>query len=182
MIKILKNPLTTNYQELKKEVFSNKMPWYYYDKTVPESQTQDIPFFSHILLRRPDEEFNGVSAPLISIPTSPYFETCYYVLKEILDYNEVYFDVVYRMNLNLTLNSTIKESVPHTDLCLPHKVVIIYLNEFSDGRTIVVDDNNEKNYSSPVLDEGIIFDGKHTHFHECPRRDEKRVVLVANVE
>ena len=85
MIKELKNPLTTNYQDLKKEVLSNKMPWYYYQKTVPEFETQDIPFFSHILLRRPDEEIDGVTAPLISIPTSPYFEKCYYVLKEILN-------------------------------------------------------------------------------------------------
>ena len=102
MIKELKNPITDNYKDLKKEIFSEDMPWYYYEKTVSELETQDIPFFSHMLLRRPLEEMDGMPAPLISIPTSKYFEKCYHVLKEILDYNEVYFDVVYRMNLNLT--------------------------------------------------------------------------------
>ena len=182
MIKELKNPITDNYKNLKKEIFSEDMPWYYYEKTVSELETQDIPFFSHMLLRRPLEEMDGMPAPLISIPTSKYFEKCYHVLKEILDYNEVYFDVVYRMNLNLTLNNSIKESIPHTDFCLPHKVVIIYLSEFSDGRTVVLDEKNKKYYSNPSLDQGIIFDGKYKHFHECPLINEKRVVLVANIE
>ena len=130
MIKELKNPLTDNYKNLKKEIFSEGIPWYYYEKTVSEFEAQDIPFFSHMLLRRPLEEIDGMPAPLISIPTSKYFEKCYFILKEILDFNNINFNVVYRMNLNLTLNNSIKESMPHTDLNLPHKVLIIYLNKF----------------------------------------------------
>ena len=73
-----------------------------------------------------------------------YGYTCYFILKEILDFNNINFDVVYRMNLNLVLHNALKESVPHTDLNLPHKVVIVYLNSFQNGRTIVFDKNNKK--------------------------------------
>jgi len=181
MITAIENPLLYEYKKLKELVLSNTMPWYYYDKTVPEFETQDIPFFSHILLKRPDEGEEDVPAPLISVPTSPYFEQCYNVIKQILDYNNIHFNILYRMNLNLTLNSTIKESMPHTDFCLPHKVVIVYLTAFNKGRTIVLDKINEKHYSTPDEDSVIIFDGEYTHYHECPDVNEKRIVLVANI-
>ena len=42
------------------------------------------------------------------------------------------------MNINLTLHSKLKESIPHVDGNFPHKVVIDYLNEFTKGRTIVL--------------------------------------------
>ena len=71
---------------------------------------------------------------------------------------------------------------PHTDLNLPHKVVIVYLNTFSKGRTVVLGEDGQKFYSNPKENGVIMFDGKLTHFQESPNKDEKRIVMVANFQ
>ncbi len=181
MIEKLLNPKTENYKDLKNIILTEKIAWYYHNKTTL-SKDQDIDFFSHALLSRPQHENNGIQVPAVSSPNSVYFEKCYFILKEILDFNNINFDVVYRMNLNLTLHNTLKESLPHTDLNLPHKVLIIYLNQFKNGKTIVLDKNNKKFYSNPKEDGVIIFDGKLLHYHETPELHEKRLVMVANFQ
>jgi|TARA_R110000822_G_C15114255_1_gene473288 hypothetical protein len=182
MIKELANPVTDNYKDFKKNLLSNTMPWFYYDKTTTKSSNKDMPFFSHILLRRPDRGTEEEPKIPISEIGSTYFQTAYLILKEILDFNNINFNIVYRMNLNLTLHSEIKESQPHTDFCLPHKVVIVYLNEFEEGRTIVLNDKNKKFYSQPKENKVIIFDGKHEHYQESPSLHDQRIVMVANIQ
>ena len=181
MIEELKNPITNNYKYLKNIILTKKIAWYYHNKT-NLSKDQDIDFFSHALLSRPQHKNDGIEVPAVSSPNSVYFEKCYFILKEILDFNNINFDVVYRMNLNLTLHNALKESLPHTDLNLPHKVLIIYLNEFKNGKTIVLDKNNKKFYSNPKEDGVIVFDGKLLHYHETPELHEKRLVMVANFQ
>jgi hypothetical protein len=182
MIKELTNPITDNYEDFKKVLLSDKMPWFYQDKTVPESSDEDMPFFSHLLLQRPD--IGTAKEPKIPISNvgSTYFETAYFILKEILDFNNIKFDIVYRMNLNLTFHTKVKTSQPHTDFCLPHKVVIVYLNKFEEGRTIVLDETNKKFYSEPKENKVIIFNGKYKHYQESPAIHDQRIVMVANIQ
>tara|TARA_R110002012_G_scaffold71350_1_gene183138 strand:+ start:1004 stop:1552 length:549 start_codon:yes stop_codon:yes gene_type:complete len=182
MITELKNPVTENYKNLKNLVLGNNFPWYYLDKTVYGTDKKDMSFFAHSLLGRPTHEIDGKKIPAIPESSSPYFHQCYFILKEILDYNNVDFEVMYRMNINMTPHSSIKESLPHIDLNLPHKVVIVYLNKFSKGRTVVLGKDKQKFYSNPKEDNVIIFDGKLTHFQESPNKDEKRIVMVANFQ
>ena len=179
MINKLKNPLTEDYKELKKIVLSNEISWHYSPTTTInlDSKSKDMEFFSHILLNRPDPTDNGIKVPLV---TSPYFEKCYLILEHILDFNNIHFDVLYRMNLNLTLHSSVKESTPHIDLPLKHKVIIIYLSSFEEGKTIVLDKNNKKMYSEAKEDDIIMFDGDLAHYQQSPKIDDKRVVMVAN--
>tara|TARA_R100000655_G_scaffold86282_1_gene126255 strand:+ start:1058 stop:1603 length:546 start_codon:yes stop_codon:yes gene_type:complete len=179
MINKLKNPLTEDYKELKKIVLSNEISWHYSPTTTInlDSKSKDMEFFSHILLNRPDPTDNGIKVPLV---TSPYFEKCYLILEHILDFNNIHFDVLYRMNLNLTLHSSVKESTPHIDLPLKHKVIIIYLSSFEEGKTIVLDKNNKKIYSEAKEDNIIMFDGELAHYQQSPTIDDKRVVMVAN--
>jgi len=181
MITELKNPLTEEYKNLKKLVISPYLPWFYLNKTT-DSKNKDISFFSHALLSRPVHEIDGRKFPAIPESNSDYFLKCYFILKEILDFNSVSFEVMYRMNINLTLHSELKESIAHTDLNLPHKVVIIYLNAFSKGRTIVLGGDKQKFYSNPKEDAVIMFDGKLGHYQECPDIHEKRIVMVANFQ
>jgi len=180
MINKLKNPLTEDYKELKKIILSNKIAWHYNLTTTIDlnpDPKKDMEFFSHVLLDRPDPAKDGIAVPYVS---SAYFEKCYFILKEILDFNNIHFDVVYRMNLNLTLHSSIKESTPHLDLPLTHKVIIIYLSSFEEGKTIVLDKNNKKMYSEAKEDDIIMFDGDLAHYQQSPKIDDKRVVMVAN--
>ena len=183
MINELKNPLTEDYKQLKQIILSNEISWHYNLTTTidlnPDPKNKDMEFFSHVLLNRPDKANNGIAVPYVS---SAYFEKCYLILEQILDFNNIHFDVLYRMNLNLTLHSSIKESTPHIDLPLTHKVIIIYLSSFEEGRTIVLDKNNKKMYSKAKEDNIIMFDGKLTHYQESPAIDDKRVVMVANFQ
>ena len=143
MITKLKNPITEDYKNLKKLIFGNNFPWYYLDKTVSTTDKKDMGFFAHCLLGRPTHEVDGKKVPAIPESSSSYFHQCYFILKEILDFNNINFEVMYRMNINMTPHSSIESSVPHTDLNLPHKVVIVYLSEFSKGRTIVLGKDKE---------------------------------------
>ena len=181
MITELKNPLTEDYKQLKKIILSNEISWHYSSTTTINlnSKSKDMEFFSHVLLNRPDPTDNGIKVPLV---TSAYFEKCYLILEQILDFNNIPFDVLYRMNLNLTLHSSVKQSTPHIDLPLKHKVIIIYLSSFEEGRTIVLDKNNKKIYSEAKENNIIMFDGKLTHYQESPGIDDKRVVMVANFQ
>ena len=181
MITKLKNPLTEDYKQLKKIILSNEISWHYSPTTTINlnSKSKDMEFFSHVLLNRPEPTDDGIKVPLV---TSAYFEKCYLILEQILDFNNIPFDVLYRMNLNLTLHSSVKESTPHIDLPLKHKVIIIYLSSFEEGKTIVLDKNNKKIYSKAKEDDIIMFDGKLTHYQESPAIDNKRVVMVANFQ
>tara|TARA_R110002153_G_scaffold243271_1_gene398572 strand:+ start:44 stop:589 length:546 start_codon:yes stop_codon:yes gene_type:complete len=181
MITELKNPITKEYKNLKELVSGPYLHWFYLDKTT-DSKNKDLSFFSHNLLSRQVHEIEGNKVPAIPVSTSPYFEKCYFILKEILDYNNISFEVMYRMNINLTLHSEIKESIPHTDLNLPHKVVIVYLNEFTKGRTIVLREDKQKIYSNTKEDNVIMFDGKLAHYQESPDIYDKRIVMVANFQ
>jgi hypothetical protein len=181
MITYLKNPITEAYKELKEFVFSDKISWHYNATTTTNNSNlkkKDMEFFSHMLLGRPQNEDNRIAVPYVS---SKYFEKCYFILKEILDFNNIHFDVVYRMNLNFTLHSSVKETTPHTDLNFPHKNIIIYLSSFENGRTIVLDKNNKKMFSETKENNIIMFDGELAHYHESPAIDDKRIVMVANL-
>jgi len=182
MITELKNPVTEDYKNLKNLISSYSFPWYYLDKTVHETNKKDMGFFAHCLLGRPVHELDGKKVPAIPESSSGYFHQCYFILKEILDFNNIDFEIMYRMNINMTPYSCVKESVPHTDLNLPHKVVIVYLNTFAKGRTVVLGEDEQKFYSNPKEDNVILFDGKLTHFQESPDKDEKRIVMVANFQ
>lgn len=180
MIKNLKNPVTENYKKLKNTVLSNNFPWYYLDKTVSDTDEEDMGFFAHCLLGRPTHQSYGKQVPPIPERVSTYFDECYFILKEILDFNNIDIEVMYRMNINMTPHSTVKSSIPHIDLNFPHKVVIVYLTKFSQGRTIVLGEDNQKFFSNPKEDNVIMFDGKLEHYQECPDIGEKRIVIVAN--
>ena len=47
MLKVLENPLTNNFLELKKYVFSNDFTWKY-------EQSTGVDFYSHTFLQRPE--------------------------------------------------------------------------------------------------------------------------------
>ena len=181
MITELKNPITNEYKNLKEFVLTTNFPWYYHDQTVPNQKNKDFPFFSHGLLSRAAHEIEGKKYPAIPKKNSDYFETAYFILKEILDFNNFKFNIVYRMNLNLTFHTEIKTSQAHTDLGLPHKVVIVYLNTVENGRTIVLDETNQKHYSEPKENKVIFFDGKYKHYQESPGMYDQRIVMVANI-
>ena len=72
MLKVLKNPVTSNYVDLKEFILSNDFVWRYDTST-------GMPFYGHTFLERPEE--TGFSQPL-----SELVNLNLTVLKEIIDF------------------------------------------------------------------------------------------------
>ena len=182
VIKELKNPMTPKYMELKKVIFSPGFPWCNVGRTVDESSpilesdlvdpnVKDFNLFVHSFITRPDHE---VMYPQI---TSPFAELAARVAGEILLANRIYPAVFYRIAANYVVDSS-GRSPKHFDHDFPHQNLLVYLNEFDGGETIVYDSDNNEHRSSPKLDLPIVFDGSLHHCHDASPSG-KRFALVA---
>ena len=163
MIKVLENPKTNNYYQLKKFVLSNEFPWRH-------NESCNMPFYSHVFLQRP--EINGYSEP-----HSKWTNQNLMVMAEIIDYNSLYKDIPYfflRSNANATHPDSGRQySDRHVDHPnTPHSNLIVYLTD-TDGDTIIGD-----NRHSPKEDDIVLFTGEH-----CMQRPSKgrRVILISTI-
>ena len=160
MIKVLENPLTSNYLELKNFVLSSEFPWLY-------SHSTKMPFYSHVFLDRPENV-------KFSNPQSEFLGLNLKVLDEIIQHNNLFDRYFFlRSNANCVhADSGEQFSEPHIDHTFPHFNFIVYLTN-SGGNTIVEEDTHE-----PIEDQPIIFTG--WHHMQLPKK-ERRIVLVATI-
>ena len=170
-IDILKNPKTSNYKKLKSLVLSSDFTWHY-------SRTMETPdghsFDSHCFLCRPD---------VIKFPTSTsdHMSLCYDVFMEILSFNQLEVNCIFRMNANKTYPNSgngDKFSKIHIDHPWKHNNILIYLNN-AGGKTIIprIGMRRFMNTSHDPKEDDIIKFGGSEHAHEYPKKDP-RVVLV----
>ena len=143
MLKVLKNPVTSNYVDLKQFILSNDFVWRYDTST-------GMPFYGHTFLERPEE--TGFSQPL-----SELVNLNLTVLKEIIDFNNLFDRYFFlRSNVNCVHPDNDKQfSEPHFDHDFPHFNLLVYL--CGDGETIVEnenyfpDDNNISNLTKNLF-------------------------------
>ena len=102
MLKILKNPKTETYQSLKKSIFDREFPWYYQNESTSSSDHIDghtnHPHYSHIILRRPDDNKNRYTEV-----KSSGIELVVKCISEIFEFNNIDFnsDLFFtRINVN----------------------------------------------------------------------------------
>jgi len=169
ILKELKNPVTEKYLELKKYILSDKFPWFY-DVTSPLED--GIPFFSHTVLARPEEEF-----PVPEV-RSEIFNSSVIVLRDIFRYNNIHVNTLLRINVNYTFYFNGGTACPlHYDHPFQHKNLLIYLTN-SHGPTVLINTKTkQEDYFHPQEDAIITFEGKHYHYQ--PKLGERRIVLVA---
>jgi len=171
-IKVLKNPKTQLYLNVKRMILSEHFSWFWQKTTIVEDEKIDekkyhnISCYSHTFLTRPEDNKK------YSSPSSNYLDEVSEVFKEILDHNNIRINTFIRMNANCTHQySKVLNCIPHTDHEFPHNNIIMYLSD-SGGSTIV----NSHEYS-PSEDDVIVFGGER-HYYQTPRHG-RRVVLVA---
>ena len=182
-IKKLINPCSLNYKQLQNTIYDPDFEWKYHDPMgfPGEDRELELPYYSHMILRRP-----GPGAAYSAI-TSNLFDLAYGVIEEILNANSITLDTLYRININSTFAHKLKKSSWHKDLPFPHTNLIVYLNKFEGGATLVRDNiedryvgtNNYKERWEPKVDDAIIFDGNLEHCHLTPD-DGRRITLVVN--
>lgn len=154
-------------QQFIDHLLSSDFPLYY------TSSTGKYKFFSHTFLKR-NENLQG-SAGIVH---SSYWESIHKLFKEICVKYNIEHNIIYRANLNVTLFDKDKMGDLHTDHSFPHKNFIIYLNDFSNGFTYILDeDSKEIKEIKPEKFKVVIFGG-NMHAQGFCNIKERRVVLI----
>ena len=174
----LKCPNTPLYQDTKKFILTGDFAWYYKPTTVVGTEGMDEynldGWYSHELLSRP--KFGTIGNAYLPTVGSEQFTNIYPMVHEILEFNNVPVNCIYRVNANCTHPSiNPKSTPPHVDHQFPHHNLIIYLTD-AGGPTIMCDEDFiPTEVHQPLEDDIVIFDGWH-----CmkPPLDKRRVVLV----
>ena len=123
----LKNPLTNNYQELKRNILGTEFPWIWtnqHDGVKEDSIYDNFPIYTHSFLYRPTAECRYPKE------TDPNCHIFHSVVLEIMKYNNIDIDMIYRMCANCVHPT--EKNIPgpeHTDHHFPHKNLIVYLTK-----------------------------------------------------
>ena len=162
MIKVLENPLTSNYLELKDFVLSSEFPWLY-------SHSTKMPFYSHVFLDRPENV-------KFSNPQSEFLGLNLKVLDEIIQHNNLFDRYFFlRSNANCVHADTGEQfSEPHIDHRFPHFNLLVYLTNDGDGGETIVEDKK----FFPQANNVILFTGKH--YMKRPSNG-RRIILISTI-
>ena len=175
MINELYNPYTQTYLDLKRIINAPDFDWHRVGVTIGQPGTPkehpDFNLFAHAFLGRPIIEH-----PFPKV-MSKYAELAAKVVAEILLANDIYPHVIYRISVNCVVE-TEGISPPHVDHEIPHKNLIVYLNTFTGGRTLVLGKDGVQYASNPKEDLPICFDGELSHCHEASN-EGNRLALIA---
>lgn len=167
------------------EILSNQFPWYWQDS----STSYKYPFFSHIIIPRYDLETEELK---INSPLFTFFDD---IRKSFCDIHNISFTRYLRASLNLSLYFNSEHSEPHIDHPFPHKSIIMYLNDFTNGSTIIFDKQFDGTTSTitdnaPIILQKIegkkgkitCFDGSYYHATAWPAAGQRRIICVMTFE
>ena len=66
--------------------------------------------------------------------------------------NKIKYKEIFRISVNMTMNIGVERSSTHKDHEFPHKQLLIYLNDFEGGETVILNDNDTTWLASTVAD------------------------------
>ena len=169
-IRVLRNPKTDSYLQLKDQVLSMKFPWFYRSTNTSKGwgPYDNFGFYFHNMLVRP--------IPIDPYPrqNSDYLDLTVHVIKEIFDFNNIKFETFLRICVNAVHPTQSRSlSVPHKDHDnLPHKNLLVYLTDCDGGETRVEGDE-----FFAKEDDIITWDSQNHNYR--PPSTQRRIVLVA---
>ena len=182
-IELIANPKTEKYQQLKNTILGQFFPWSWGENTITTDWKspdyvhdsalnghEDFGFYSHGFLMRPVK--NSDVTCCYPTESSPFVKDAHDLVTEILDFNNVKYDLIFRMAANCVHpTETRLASPPHEDHPWPHTNLLIYLTDPFKGETVV----EEKKFFGKE-DDVILFQG--VHYHRPPEKN-RRIVFVA---
>lgn len=159
---------------IKDHILSDSFPWFYQERAIPKNKKYSsvgYPFMAHNLMLRAESKKREPG-----IVNSTYFDFFYEIFKRNC---KTEHNFLLRMSLNLTFFHPEKHGDIHVDHDFNHSNMIIYLNQFSDGKTYLFNDKNEiVDEISPSLNTGCIFPGT-MHAQGFCSPGESRLILIA---
>jgi hypothetical protein len=94
--------------------------------------------------------------------------------------NNIKFQKIYRAALNVWTFDEEKIGPLHVDHKFPHKIFLMYLNNFSDGSTYI--ENNETKKITEIKAEKfkvVVFNGESHAVGSCKNRERRAVLIVS---
>ena len=150
---------------------SPEFPWYHV------GATENFSCLTHYLWETTTEPTRGVQR-------SYYAPDAEKIFQRICAENGITVRTLYRMSFNLTFSDPSKHGDPHQDHWnFKHNVMLIYLNDFDDGFTFLLDEAGKKVVDKiiPAKNKFSIFDGG-VHAQGFCRPQQYRLVLVATFD
>jgi hypothetical protein len=167
--------LTESQLDFFQHVLSSDFPWFYKKEKNHDEST--FWFFVHALMH-PDEEFNPIAGTI----NSPFYDICIDIFKSFCAEHNIEVNTIFRAALNSTLHSPYGRTRIHKDHRFEHKNFLLYVNEFTDGQTLIFDEHdNVVQQSEPQLHKAIVFSGE-PHAHNFCSVNQRRIVLVVTFD
>jgi len=202
--KFLKNPITSNYLDLKESIFGPDICWLYqsrqtdYKVNSSSDYCSSVPLFYHNVLERPESVEQGTSFDDIDCRIrSGVYDRIKTVIEEIFDANNIKVKKYHRISVNCCLNvNTHVQSPVHVDHLFEHQQMIIYLstslaptNPYAEKYTSGYDVNKSSYYLGlekkdillkiyPHEDQIVTFDGLYYHSYDYPTTDKQRRIVI----
>lgn len=152
-------------------VQSAYMPWYLHKSMLYEG-SDEAPFLAHTLRSRASEV-----NPLVGDPNSGLIDIAESLFHKIAKNAGVKVDQVLRSAFNLTFHSNFTSSGKHVDHKFPHNNFLLYLNDCTNGETIIYSNDKIAKEVAPVKNKAVFFGGE-LHEHRFCGDGEYRIVMV----
>ena len=159
--------LTQNQISFLDEVLGLGFPWFFQEAYKNSKQ------FGHCVMMR-DEQ----NRPIPGRINSPVIDVCSEILLTFCKEHDIQVNNILRVGINCTLYDVNNNFGIHVDHNFPHYNFILYINEFTNGDTVIYYDNEQEIYRiKPEKYKAVIFPG-FKHAQESCSPGERRVVLV----
>ena len=151
-------------------VMTNNFPFYMQHEAVKGDNLKNM---THVVLPRVEERDD-------SYIKHPHYENFVNILNDFCIKNDIKYDEIFRIAINLTYYNGINDKSPtHCDHEFEHNQLLVYLNEPLDKKssTILLDDNN--NVIREILPEkfkGVSF-SKMPHYLNFPKIGERYILV-----
>lgn len=121
-----------------------------------QPSTENFRQFAHVLsVRHPS------NTPVDGVVNSIFYDKFKEVFLNICNSNGIKVNTILRSAINCTYHASQKIGDIHIDHNFPHNVMILYMNDFTEGSTLIFNDHDEIiRESSPEKDKYIIFSGE----------------------
>jgi hypothetical protein len=154
-------------QDFVEFVLGNSFPWF------AIMSTDNFRAMAHILMLRAKDEL-----PVRGQVNSPFYQVCEQLFLRLCKANNITVRTIYRATINMTFADPSVHGDPHRDHEFPAKNLIIYLNEFDDGRTFLLDDDFQiVDWVEPEKGKFAVFDDI-PHAQGFCKPQQRRVVML----
>ena len=144
-------------------------PWFF------QTSTYNFSMHSHTFIKR-----NELAPYNRGVVNSEHYMVAEAIFNRICAENNIDVKTIYRLAVNSTTAAAHPRGDIHVDQgTMKHRVLLMYLNEFSEGFTYIYLNNDYEPYEvKAALNKVVIFDGE-LHAQGFCKVGERRLVLVA---